>query len=52
MKNKVNKLMVKFGGHIAALALMITACNVNTTCMWVGHQPEMPSGADKLKKSC
>ena len=46
MKN----LMFKFSGMIAALALLITATNVNITCAaWV-HQPELPKGAEKLRK--
>lgn len=50
MKNWTNKFLVKFGSTVAALALMVTACNVNTACCWISHQPEMPQGAEKLKK--
>ena len=46
MKN----LMAKFSGMIAALALMVTAANVGITCVaWV-HQPQLPKGAEKLRK--
>ncbi len=46
MKN----LIAKYGGVIAALALMITAANVNRVCMIIMHQPELPEGAEKLRK--
>ncbi|MDD4629272.1 MAG: cyclic lactone autoinducer peptide [Eubacteriales bacterium] len=46
MKN----LVVKFSGVIAALALMVTAANVNHACMIVMHQPNLPKGAEKLRK--
>ncbi|MDD4565550.1 MAG: cyclic lactone autoinducer peptide [Eubacteriales bacterium] len=46
MKN----LIVKFSGVIAALALMVTAGNVNHVCMVVIHQPRLPEGAEKLRK--
>ncbi|QOX63366.1 cyclic lactone autoinducer peptide [Anoxybacterium hadale] len=46
MKN----LMVKFSGMIAALALLVTATNVGITCMAWAHQPELPKGAEKLRK--
>lgn len=46
MKN----LIVKFSGVIAALALMVTAANVNHACMVVLHQPNLPEGAEKLRK--
>lgn len=46
MKN----LMYKFSGIIAALALMVTATNASITCMAVAHQPELPKGAEKLRK--
>ena len=46
MKN----LITKYGGIIATLALMVTAINVNHMCMFVAHQPELPEGADKLRR--
>jgi hypothetical protein len=46
MKN----LFAKFAGIVAALALMVTAANMNATCMVVMHQPQMPEGAEKLRK--
>lgn len=46
MKN----LFAKYAGVIAALALMVTAVNVNHVCMLVANQPEMPEGAEKLRR--
>lgn len=46
MKN----LIARYGGVIAALALMVTAMNVNRACMFVIHQPELPEGAEKLRR--
>jgi len=46
MKN----IYVKFAGIIAALALMVTAANVNVTCALIIHQPKMPEGAEKLRR--
>ncbi len=46
MKN----FFMKYAGVVAALALMVTAVNVNHICMFVAHQPEMPEGAEKLRR--
>ena len=48
--NTMKNLIVKFSGVIAALALMVTAANVNQACMVVMHQPKLPEGAEKLRK--
>lgn len=39
-----------FGTILAAAALFVTTCNVNSTCVYVVHQPHMPECAKKLKK--
>lgn len=39
-----------FGRMVASFALMITALNVNTTCMFIAHQDELPKSAKKLRK--
>lgn len=49
-ENALNKIIAKFGGVIAALALMVTTANVNTTCMLIMHQPKLPEGAEKLRR--
>jgi AgrD protein len=46
MKN----LYSKFAGMVAALALLITAANMNITCVLVIHQPKLPEGAEKLRR--
>lgn len=48
--NLIKKLILKFAGAFASLALMITSLNVNTTCMFIMHQPELPDSASKLRK--
>lgn len=50
MKNWLKSAMLKYGGTIASLALVITAINVNTACMFAGHQPKLPEGSEKLRK--
>ena len=47
---KMKNLFAKYAGVIAALALMVTAANVNHICVFVAHQPEMPEGAEKLRR--
>lgn len=32
------------------MAMMVTFCNVNATCVWALHQPKIPEGAMKYKK--
>lgn len=46
----MEKFMMKFGTTLAGLALMITSLNVNTTCLFVAHQPELPKDSNKLRK--
>ncbi|MEA4960381.1 cyclic lactone autoinducer peptide [Lutispora sp.] len=46
----MKKVLIKLGGVIASLALMVTTMNVNTTCIWLIHQPKLPKGAEKLRK--
>ncbi|MGB4438354.1 MAG: cyclic lactone autoinducer peptide [Sedimentibacter sp.] len=46
----MKKYVIKFGTILAGFALMITALNVNTACLFVAHQPILPTGAEKLRK--
>ena len=46
----MRKILLRFGTSLASLALMITALNVNTTCLFVMHQPKLPEDANKLSK--
>lgn len=38
------------GSVLTSFALMITTLNVNTACMWIAHQDELPQSAKKLRK--
>lgn len=46
----MKKVTFKIGRIVASLALMVTALNVNSTCMYLIHQPKLPEGAEKLYK--
>lgn len=46
----MKQLLIKIGTSLASLALMVTALNVNTTCMLFVHQPKLPDNAGKLRK--
>ena len=40
----------RMGKVFAALALLVTVSNVNSTCMFITHQPELPADSKKLRK--
>jgi cyclic lactone autoinducer peptide len=42
--------MMKYATVIAAFALMVTTANVNRSCLLVLNQPELPEGAEKLRR--
>lgn len=46
----MNNFIARFGGLIATLALMVTVANVNARCAFIMHQPELPEGAEKLRR--
>ncbi|WP_303864845.1 cyclic lactone autoinducer peptide [Alkalibaculum bacchi] len=46
----MKKIIMKISGLVASLALMVTIANVNSSCMFVMHQPKLPKGAEKLRK--
>lgn len=52
MKKVVKKLKMKNWTIIAfnALALMAVIQNVNATCFWMDHQPDVPEAARRFKK--
>ncbi len=50
MKKVMEKMMVRFGGSIATLALVLTVVSANSPCRFLDYQPELPKGAEKLKK--
>ena len=49
-KLKNSKAFYTFGSTVAPVALFLTAFNVNSTCIWVMHQEEIPKAAQKLRK--
>lgn len=46
----MRKIFLKISGIVASLALMVTSMNVNTTCLFLVHQPELPRRAKGLRK--
>lgn len=46
MKN----MMRKFSTVVAGLALVITTCAVNSACYYFMYQPELPEGAERLRR--
>lgn len=48
MKRILKKVLgVKFWGTVNAVALVLAVMSVNSTCVWVHHQPKIP---DELKR--
>ncbi len=47
---KIKNLLYTLGSLTSSFALMITTLNVNTTCMLIAHQDELPESAKKLRK--
>lgn len=48
LRNK--KWLYSLGGIVTSFALMVTAFNVNSTCVWTFGQEELPKSAKKLRK--
>lgn len=46
----MKKIIIRFSGVIASLALMVTSINANSICIFLLHQPKLPEGAAKLRK--
>ncbi|MDY3021898.1 MAG: cyclic lactone autoinducer peptide [Oliverpabstia sp.] len=48
MKKILNKVLgVKLWSAVNAIALVLAVMSVNSTCVWVHHQPKIP---DELKR--
>lgn len=43
-------IMRKAGAVVALFALLVTSLSVNSPCMLIAHQPEIPESAKKLRK--
>ena len=50
MKKTAKAMIYKFAGTVASFAFLVTMLNINTTCMFTSHQPEMPKNAKSLRK--
>lgn len=50
MKKKITQFVTKFGGTMAAFAVMVAALTANSACLWLSHQPEEPDEVKQLKK--
>lgn len=51
MKKHLYSFFSKFGGTIAALAIVVSTMTANTTCLWITNQPEEPDAVKALKKN-
>lgn len=47
---QMKKLLIKYSGMLAALAIVFTTMTVNSTCTWMSYQEELPDTAKKLRK--
>lgn len=45
----MRQIFLKICTSLACVALIVTALNVNTTCMLFVHQPKLPDSAKKLR---
>ena len=41
----MKKIILKYGGMLAALAMVFTTLTVNSTCTWMTYQEELPDTA-------
>ncbi|MCM1227867.1 MAG: cyclic lactone autoinducer peptide [Clostridium sp.] len=46
----MKKIISKYSGIFAALALVFTTLTVNSACTWMTHQEKLPEAAKKLRK--
>lgn len=46
----MKKILLKYSGMLAALAMIFTTLTVNSTCTWMTYQEELPKSAKKLRK--
>ena len=50
MKKKITQFVTKFGGTMAAFAVVVAALTANSACLWLSHQSEEPDEVKQLKK--
>lgn len=46
----MKKFLQKYGGFLAALAIVVTTMNANAACVCIMHQDSLPEEAKKLRK--
>lgn len=46
----MKKFVQRFGGWIAAFALIVTTITANSTCVWASYQPEIPERVKRLRR--
>lgn len=46
----MKKLFLKYGGFLAAFAMVVATINANTACVFIMHQDKMPESAKRLRK--
>lgn len=46
MKRNIIKILIRFGRLLASIVLLISMHSVNSTCMFMTYQPDIP---DSLK---
>jgi len=46
----MKKLFQKYGSFLAALAIVVTTMNANSTCLCIMHQDLLPDEAKRLRK--
>ena len=44
MKSRIQQLLSKIPASLAALAMLCAISNVNSTCMFLTSQPDVPEG--------
>ncbi|MCD8216179.1 MAG: cyclic lactone autoinducer peptide [Clostridiales bacterium] len=44
------KLVLKFGPALASMAMAFLIFDVNTACVHVAYQPELPKNCEKFKR--
>jgi len=47
---KMGKRLIYASKVVAKAAKAIVSANINSTCIFVAHQPKLPKGAEKLRK--
>lgn len=47
---EMKKILMKYSGMLAAVAMVFTTLTANTACTWMSYQEELPETAKKLRK--